>query len=403
MAKTYDAVIIGAGIIGPSTAYSLSKGGLTNIALIDSHLAGGQATRATAAMVMHQTGLEKTTELSKLSIQKYTSFQANVGYDIKFKKSGSVLFTTTQEGKQFLEKQAAMQLGLGIPSEQWDGNKLQKATHGMVNPDGILLGIYCSEDGYIDANLAVQAYLSEVKKNGGEVIENSQVTKIITNGGKVEAVETSNGDKIYTKIAINCAGSYANDIANTVGITIPIKPSYKCLGVLGSKSLAKEEFPIVEDIDLGWYFRPHDRGVLVGFGMGECIEDKDRQEFPVFNPLKEAELREYASVRTPSLTNLPLVEKWAGYRPMLDPKFEDSLPIIGPVDGVEGYFNNCGYGEFGITHGTIGGELLANIILGKKSSIDTKQFLLSRFSRPWFSILTGVDTMLRWTYSHKYG
>lgn len=379
MAKTYDAVIIGAGILGPSTAYHLSQGGITNIAIIDSHKAGGQATRATAAMVMHQTGIKETTELSQLSIKKYANFINEVGYDIGFKQIGSVLFTTSEQGKDALKEQAAMQQSLGILTETWDSAKLQSATQNLINPEGILSAIYCSTDGYIDASLAVNGYLSKAKQQGAEIIEDTQVAKIITQSGRIVAVETSEGETINTKLVINCAGSYANDIAHSIGITIPIKASYKCLGVLSADGTS-QDFPIVEDIDQGWYFRPHNKGVLVGFGQGQWVEDDDRQAFPSFDTTKEAALREYATHRVPALAGSALLEKWAGYRPMIDPKFGDNLPIIGPVDGIEGYYNNCGYGEFGITHAAIGGELLASIILGKSTPVDTKPFLLARFA-----------------------
>lgn len=65
---------------------------------------------------------------------------------------------------------------------------------------------------------------------------------------------------------------------------------------------------------------------------------------------------------------------------MIDPKYSDNLPIIGPVKRIEGYFNNCGYGEFGITLAPIGGELISQIILNQKTEVDTKPFLLSRFN-----------------------
>ncbi len=379
MAKTYDAVIIGAGILGPSTAYHLSEGGITDIAIIDSHTAGGQATRATAAMVMHQTGIQATTKLSQLSIKKYANFINEVGYDIGFKQIGSVLFTTSIQGENALKEQAAMQQSLGVLTETWDSDKLQRGTHNLINPEGILSAIYCSADGYIDANLAVNGYLSKAKQRGAEIIEDTQVAKVITRSGRVVAVETSDGETINAKLVINCAGSYANDIARSMGISIPIKASYKCLGVLSADGLS-QDFPIVEDIDQGWYFRPHNKGVLVGFGQGQWIEDKDREAFPSFDTTKEAALHKYIAHRAPALAHAALLEKWAGYRPMIDPKFGDNLPIIGAVDGIEGYYNNCGYGEFGITHAAIGGELLASIILGKSTPLDTKPFLLSRFA-----------------------
>ncbi len=64
---------------------------------------------------------------------------------------------------------------------------------------------------------------------------------------------------------------------------------------------------------------------------------------------------------------------------MIDPKCGDVLPIIGSVEVIDGYYNNCGFGEFGITHAPIGGELLSQIILGTTTTIDAAPFALSRF------------------------
>lgn len=379
--KTADVVIIGAGIIGPSTAFYLSQAGIRNIAIIDAYTAGGEATRATAAMVMHQTGVAETTKLAKLSIDKYKKLKDELGIDIGLVNSGSIVFTTTKTGKEKIEKQATMQNSAGVKTEIVDSKVIEKETRKLINGKDILCGIYCSGDGYINASLAVHGYLEKAKENGTRIFENTIVTKIILDKNNVIGVETDKREIIYTNIVVNCAGAWAKDVANLVGLKVPIKANKKNVAVLENNQF-KFRFPIIEDFDFGWYYRPINEGILVGFGFGDWVEDNDRVPFPPFDTQKVDSLKKYIAVRSPRLSeNLNIIYTNAGYRPMIDPKFGDGLPIIGPVDNIKGYYNNCGYGEFGITLAAIGGELISQIILNKPTRIDTKPFLLSRFSR----------------------
>lgn len=377
--KTADIVIIGAGIIGPSTAFHLSQAGVRNITIIDAFTAGGLATRATAAMLMHQTGVKETTKLAKLSIAKYKNFQDELGVDIKLVNNGSIIFTTTQVGKEKIEQQAIMQNSLGVKTEVVDSMFIENKTRKLINGKDILCGIYCSCDGYINANLAVHGYLKKVKENGAQIMENTRVTKIILDKNEVEAIEIDRGEKIYTNTVINCAGAWAKDVAHSMGLTVPIKANKKNVAVLENNQF-KFQFPIMEDFDFGWYYRPINEGILVGFGFGDWVEDKDRVPFPTFDTQKIDNLKKYIRVRSPRLSDsIKIIYTNAGYRPMIDPKFGDGLPIIGPAGGIKGYFNNCGYGEFGITLAPIGGELISQVILDKPTTIDIKPFLLSRF------------------------
>jgi len=377
MKNTADIVIIGAGIVGASTAYYLAKNGVKNIIIIGDFSAGSHATNTTAAMLMHQTGIEATTKLAKISINNYKNFQNEVGADIEFNNCGSFIYTVTKSGKQKLKKQASMQSKNGVLTDFIESSFIEKKSKGLLSGKGLIGGIYARNDAYINANLAVKGYLSRAQERGVKIMENTKVTKIILDKNKLNAVETENGESIYTDTVINCAGIYAGDIAATIGIKIPIKANKKCLGII--KNVEYKDFPIVEDYDEGWYFRPHNKGILVGFGLGEWIENDKREKFPQFESQKMEELKDYVKLRMPKLLPIELISGWAGYRPMIDPQHKDSLPIIGPVDGIKGYFNNCGYGEFGITLASAGSELISQIILNKRTSINTKLFLLSRF------------------------
>lgn len=64
----------------------------------------------------------------------------------------------------------------------------------------------------------------------------------------------------------------------------------------------------------------------------------------------------------------------------LRPGSPDELPILGPVDGLEGYLNACGHFRTGILTAPLTGLMLAQLMLGEEPSYPIEPFLLSRFS-----------------------
>lgn len=380
MQTSYQAIIIGAGIIGASTAYHLSKAGLKNVVVVDTYQSAGLATKASAAMVMHQTGDETTTLLAKLSIKKYEQFYDEIGVDIGFHRTGSMLISSTKEGKEKLTQMTAMQNRLSVPTEMLTGKQVTKAS-GIIQSDRVICGSYVQADGYINAVLATRGYLKRAKELGVDCLENTQVVNLIRNQNKIIGIETKNKGKIYADLVINCAGMYASDVGKMIDINIPIKSSKKNMIIIKTKNQLKENLSIIEDYDHAWYLKPHEDVLMVGLGFGEWTEDNDREITPAFDESKITQLEAYLSEFAPQLVPFKIVKKWVGYRPMINPKYHDVLPILGYTDGIEGYFNNCGWGEFGVTHGAIAGELAAQIITNKKTVIDTSPFLLSRFKR----------------------
>lgn len=379
MKKTANIVIIGAGISGSSAAFHLAKMGAKNIVILEAFTSGGLYTSASAAMLMHQTGVKETTELAKFSIQKYLNFEKEIGEKVHFNKTGSVLFSTTDQGFKKLQEYISIQTKLGIPTEKWSGSQIEHATDNLISGNGVMFASYCPLDGYIDARKVVQAYLSQAIKLGAKLYENSRVVAIAQKNGKIAGVETENGRKLETEIVLDCAGGFSKDIGRMVRVYIPIKNNKRNLAILKPSSKIEKNFTIVEDFDEGWYFRPFQDNVLVGVCPTEYIDDERREFHPSFDKDRLPEIKKYVAIRAPKLFPVHLVGGGAGYRPMLDPDYSDGLPILGLVPKVKGYYTSSAWGEFGITLGPIGGELIAQIILNKQTTVDTKPFLLSRF------------------------
>ena len=74
---------------------------------------------------------------------------------------------------------------------------------------------------------------------------------------------------------------------------------------------------------------------------------------------------------------------WAGLRPGTP----DEVPILGPVEGLEGYLNACGHFRTGILTSAITARMINDLVHDKEPEIDITPFLLSRFEKVPTSVL----------------
>ena len=138
----------------------------------------------------------------------------------------------------------------------------------------------------------------------------------------------------------------------------------------------------MEHLEEGWYFRPFRKFinlVLVGVAPSKWIENQDRKSHPSFDSGGVSAAKEYIRTQLPSLNPFLFVNGRSGYRPLLEVSVSDGLPIVGESKTLKGYFASTAWGEWGITLGPIGGELISQLVLGKKTTVDTKPFSPSRF------------------------
>lgn len=367
-----EVIIIGAGIQGVSTAYHLVTAGVDDLPILEAGKpAVSGSTPRSAAMLVHQTGIPDTTTLAMQSIQQYSNLQ-EAGYDIGLRRTGGVLFATTARGARDLREQAAQQQSLGLPTQVLGAQEVAELTGGVLNVDDIEVGIYCEREGYLDPRKLVRTYLQLIddasKRHGvsSPVRPFIRATRINASKGRVRSVDTATKETIECRAVVNCGGVEARRLASHIGIPLPIQSSLRCLAILGRADLFPEDHVLIEHLEEEWYFRPHGKGVLVGFGPHEWVEDDDTVDDPEFDESLWADLNSYLTRFLPRMFPYTVVDRWAGYRPLLRTTLgaADDLPILGPDKRVDGYFNCNGVGAYGVTLGAICGELVAEAVLG---------------------------------------
>jgi sarcosine oxidase subunit beta len=233
MTKQFDAVVIGAGIIGTSIAFSMSKAGW-RVLVVDPLAGAGQgATSSSVAMVRTQ---YSTREGSALAWEGFHCWQDWGGFlgltsdepIAPFHLAGVLTFKTANNG--FLKRQLEFSRQLGIPFEAWPVSKLQSlfpkwdlASFGPpvtsddpefgARSEAALESVFFPKGGYCpDPQLAAHNLQRAAEQHGAHFRFGEAVTSIDTTDHHVSAVTLSGGERISCRVAVNAAGPHGQSI-----------------------------------------------------------------------------------------------------------------------------------------------------------------------------------------------
>jgi glycine/D-amino acid oxidase-like deaminating enzyme len=170
---------------------------------------------------------------------------------------------------------------------------------------------------------------------------------------------------------VNAAGAEAAKVGKWVNLDLPIDNRVRNIYVTAPFSQMGEHMPFVYESGPDWYFRREGPGILFGMGKRRLDTAAMTIDWPYLNEVMDVALH-----RVPVLGEAGIASGWSGIRPLTP----DGRPILGAMEGLEGYVNDCGWGGEGIMHSPIGGQLVAEWIHdGKTTTFPIEPFLLGRF------------------------
>jgi sarcosine oxidase subunit beta len=370
MKTTADVVVIGAGIQGLSAAYHLAKMGIRDVVVVEKAFIGAGASGRSASMLMLQVSSEWQIGFSLYCFERYMTFQEEFGTDPGYRRIGTfmpILPTHAEHERELVD----LRRHFNIETEIWTPAEI-KSHFPMMRVDDLAFGVFGNLDGTLDAHAIMLGYKDGATRLGAEIDRNICATGITLSGNRVASVQTTHGD-IATRYVVNAAGADAAEVGAWVGIDLPIEPRLRNIYVTDAFPQIPDDTPFVYDTAAEWYYRKEGHGVLFGMGKRQAAEAPMSIDW-AFLP----QVIEVATHRIPILAEARVASGWTGLRPLS----RDGRPILGGVDGIEGYINSCGWGGEGIMHSPIGGQLAAELIHdGKTSTFDIQDFLYARFAQ----------------------
>jgi sarcosine oxidase subunit beta len=362
------AVIIGGGIVGGATAYYLARRGIRAV-LLEKSTIGSEASARSAGGVRAQcrNGLER--RLAMASIELWEGLEAELGVDMEYVQGGNIRLAANEGRLAQLSAEAEEELADGLMVEVWDQDQLRQRAPYLSD---LFIGAkYCATDGIANPILATWGFALAAGRAGTTLLTHTEAVDIEVGSGQVNAVLARNQDEelwIETPRLIHIGGAWTPQLGRALGLHIPIEPARNFIGVTQPMPPLFTEF--LSSHDLRLYVRPARKGHLHIGAVGTTSGTFDQGV-----PTEALAHLARGALMAPALQNINFLRTWAGTLAMTP----DHLPIIGPVDGLQGYLLAAGFSGHGFCLGPIVGKLLSELVVDGEPSISLAALNPSRF------------------------
>jgi sarcosine oxidase subunit beta len=370
---SYDVVIIGAGVHGLAIAHYLGKRGVTNVAVLDKGYLGGGASGRNTAIIRSNYRTPQGVAFYDESVKLYEQLAGELDYNVMFSQQGHLTVAHTDHGVTGLRERAETNRLLGVDSRMVSRAEIARLVPGLdVSGQAhqpILAGLYHPPGGIIRHDAVVWGYARGADRQGIHIHPLTEVTALQTTNCRVQAVVTSRGT-IQTPTVVNATAGWCSTIARMVGIDLPIVTHP--LQALVTERLKPFLHHVVVSATLHVYVNQTDRGEVV---IGEEIDP-----YSSYSMRSTLRFLENAAAHTlelfPCLARVKVLRQWAGLCDMPP----DFAPIIGQVEGVEGFLLDVGWGTYGFKAGPAAGFRVAELIATGRTPEILQPFALARFA-----------------------
>ena len=367
MTQTYDAIVIGAGVMGASIAFHLAERGL-KVAILERKTAASGATGHSSGLIRMHYDLAAESELTYKSYENYFSnWKERVGGECGFQKTG-FLQIAKREHEDKLRGNVANQQKIGINTSVIAAEEVKRLFPDLIT-DHFDFAAYEPDSGYADATLTTNSFIEGAKRHGATLIQNCEVTAFRTAGGKVIGVDTTKGT-FDAPILVNAAGPWAKHVAKLVDVDVPLETWTHDVAFL-HRPPSLGRIPAVIDDVINCYFRPEGEALILAAGedeslRGEAPDAEDQTPTPTFlEKLIDAMVRRIPKIEESGLHSIHVGRD--GITP-------DQRAIYSAADP-DGFYLACGLSGTGFKTSPAAGASIAELILdGVPKTVDITPF-----------------------------
>jgi glycine/D-amino acid oxidase-like deaminating enzyme len=356
----YDAVVIGGGVMGCSTALHLAQGGM-RVALVDRGPLCREASGVNAGtLTLHMTRAALVPYAMR-AWQMWMDAEKWLGMGVLATHVPGLTLAFTEAECELVELRAKARREYGAPIEVISPARAREIEPG-VHP-GLLKAGYCDIDGFASAYLTGRAFRHALTAAGVDVLENAPVEGIDSGdaGHVIRFGGTTSRPPLQATRVVLAGGVWIENMLAWLGVQIPIK-------VLINQLIITERVrPVMRTVlsvanGLLSLKQFANGTVLIGGGwQGEGDRERGGVEARPQNLVGNMRLAAYA---LPALAEARIARIWLG----LEAETADAMPIIGDVPGVPRAYV-VGSAHSGYTSGPFMGRIMAQHILGQQPEL----------------------------------
>ncbi|RSZ59011.1 FAD-binding oxidoreductase [Massilia atriviolacea] len=369
MARAYDAIVVGAGIVGAACALALRDEGMT-VALVDAATPGAGVT---AAGMGHLVALDESADelaLCLLSLKLWDAFMQDHPGVGEPSRCGT-LWVAEDEHQLAEARQRAERLSAhGWHAEALDGGQVARLEPALRR--GLCGGVRVRGDSVVYPPAVAQSLCEQFGRSGGSLHLGRRAAAVLNGALMLDDGARLEAPALVVAAGVQCAQLmpelpvFARKGHLAITDRYPGTLSHQIVSMNYGQSAAGEDA-----LAVAANVQPRPTGQWL---VGSCRQD-GRSDSAIEPAVLGAVLRSAIGL-LPCLAGMRIVRAWTGMRPASP----DGRPLIGAHPGRAGAWLACGHEGLGVTTAFASARLLADQIVGRASEIDATPYAPARFA-----------------------
>ena len=382
----YDVIIIGGGIIGSSVAWQLSRRKKKVLVVERKDVCSGSAGATDGVVGYHTKKPGLQLDLAVQSIEMFRTLNRDLETNVEYGlEAGGMQPVEDKDQWDMLEAMASEQRKSGVDIRMITAEEACSIEPNL-NPD-IYGALWSPTGGKVNPLAMTFGFARAAKRLGAVYLTETEVTQILTEGGRAVGVNTTAGE-FRADCIVDAAGAWAGKVAALAGIDLPIKPrkgqllitepigpflraTVQCAmyNVIKFRPETIKD-PTVLKIGASLSIEQQESGGLIIGGTREFADFEEENTFEAVETMVKRAVRFF-----PALKDVSIIRCFSGFRPYTP----DGLSMMGEVRTLPGFYMAAGHEGDGIALSPVTGRLMAELIAEGKTSYDITPFSPNRF------------------------
>jgi sarcosine oxidase, subunit beta len=392
--QSFDAVVIGAGIAGVSSAYYLARTG-RSVALLDMRHPGWGASGRNPGFLWLQTKAAGTAMEFSLACRRFAATLPEIFGDFGFRACGGLVIYRDESCAGVAEAFIADRLAAGLPVDHLDRQALLEICP-QIGPE-VSGAVHNPLDAHQDTGVLVRLIADAFLEAGGEILAPTRAVAVELSGASGRSVGLEDGTSLAAQTVVVAGGPWTNELLGPLGLAIPYRPirfeaaqttpaPFRIEQVVAGQALFR--FFVPPGIDPDTIPLEPSQAIRPEIGFTEQIASRPDGSLQFGCAYEADTMLDLPTVagqamacsvharNFPALARLPLARQWAG----LVAQTPDGLPVIDADTGIDGIVVNAGH-FFGNLAGALSGRLVAQLVDRETPSYPVEVFSRRRFAR----------------------
>lgn len=365
MSRTYDVVVVGAGIIGMATANYLGEDDIKLAVIEKKHIGAGSTGRCIGG-IRQQFSTPAAIRLMQENLELFSQMEEDFGQSVEFHRGGYLFLAHTRQMVEIFKKNIEIQKKEQVNVSLLSPEEVKKIVP-HINTDGLLAGAYCPDDAQAFPFPILNGYREKISRNGGEFFIANPVLDIKKE--KHFLLTLADGSSLETPKVLLSAGPWTGQLAKMIGLDLPLFPE-RHQAVITERIPKFFEPMIVDYRKDGCYFHQLISGQVIACytpdpNVPGIHEDVSFEFLP--------RVARRMSRLVPALKNTSILRNWSGSYTMTP----DGNPIVDESE-IEGLYIASGMSGHGFMFGPAIGKHLARFITNGEWGADLSEFSITR-------------------------